>query len=155
MRPEGIHLTLKFLGNTSKMLQINQGLVKAVNNEPEFKLSLGGAKVFPDVKRPRILVVGLQSPCEPLAQLHKNVERHLAPLGFPPESRPFSPHWTLARIKSGKNRKLLAQPLNSIGHVASFKVKSVGLYQSQLTPEGATYTVLEKFVLKSRPLTAN
>ncbi len=155
VKPENIHLTLKFLGNTSKVPQIKQGLVKAVNNEPEFKLSLGGAKVFPDMKRPRVLGVGLQSSCEPLAQLHKNVEGHLALLGFHPESRPFSPHWTLARIKSGKNKKLLAQQLNIIGHVASFKVKSVRLYQSQLTPEGATYTVLEEFVLKDGPPAAN
>ena len=151
VKPENMHLTLKFLGKTSKVSQIKQGLAKALSNEPELTLSLGGTKVFPDIKRPRVLGVGLHSACEPLAQLHKNVEGHLAPLGFPPESRPFSPHWTLARIKSGKNKKLLAQQLNSIGHVASFKVKSVRLYQSRLTPEGAKYTVLEEFALKGTP----
>ncbi|HBP11181.1 MAG TPA: RNA 2',3'-cyclic phosphodiesterase [Nitrospina sp.] len=151
VKPENMHLTLKFLGKTSKVSQIKQGLAKALSNEPELTLSLGGTKVFPDIKRPRVLGVGLHSACEPLAQLHKNVEEHLAPLGFPPESRPFSPHWTLARIKSGKNKKLLAQQLNSIGHVASFKVKSVRLYQSRLTPEGAKYTVLEEFALKGTP----
>lgn len=151
VKPENMHLTLKFLGKTSKVSQIKQGLAKALSNEPEFTLSLGGTKVFPDIKRPRVLGVGLHSACEPLAQLHKNVEGHLAPLGFPPESRPFSPHWTLARIKSGKNKKLLAQQLNIIGHVASFKVKSVRLYQSRLTPEGAKYTVLEEFALKGTP----
>ncbi len=152
VKPENIHLTLKFLGKTSKVSQIKQGLAKAVSNELEFTLSLGGIKVFPDIKRPRVLGVGLHSPCEPLARLHKEVEGNLVPLGFPPESRPFSPHGTLARIKSGKNKNLLAQQLNSIGHIASFKIKSVRLYQSRLTPEGATYTVLEEFVLKSGPL---
>jgi|TARA_Y100000780_G_scaffold7087_1_gene6632 2'-5' RNA ligase len=155
VKPENIHLTLKFLGNTSKASQINQGLAKAISNELEFTLSLGGIKVFPDIKRPRVLGVGLHSPCEPLVRLHKEVEGNLVPLGFSPESRPFSPHWTLARIKSGKNKNLLAQQLNSIGHIASFKIKSVRLYQSRLTPEGATYTVLEEFVLKGGPLTAN
>lgn len=155
VKPENIHLTLKFLGDTSQAPQIKRALVKAVSNEPEFALSLGGAKVFPDMKRPRVLGVGLQSPCDPLARLQKKVEEHLAPLGFPSESRPFNPHWTLARIKSGKNKKLLAQPLSSIGHVGSFKVKFIRLYQSQLTREGATYTVLEEFALKSGPSPAN
>lgn len=151
VKPENIHLTLKFLGNTSEAPQIKQALAKAVSNETAFVVSLGGAKVFPDVKKPRVLEVGLQTPCDPLAQLHKKVEENLALLGFQPESRSFVPHWTLARIKSGKNRKLLAPTLNSIGHVGSFKVEFVQLYQSRLTREGATYTVLEEFALKADP----
>lgn len=149
VKPENIHLTLKFLGPTSQVAQIKQALAKAVGNE--FVLSLSGAKVFPSLEKPRILAVDLQTPCDPLDQLHKKIEEHLAPLGFAPESRPFAPHLTLARIKSGKNKNLLVQPLNSIGHVASFKVKSVQLYQSRLTQEGATYTVLEAFALTSGP----
>lgn len=148
VKPENIHLTLKFLGNTSRVSQIKQGLAEAVGDDSEFTLSLGQAMVFPDIKRPRVLGVGLKSPIESLARLHKKIEEHLAPLGFAPESRPFTPHLTLARIKSSKNKNLLKQQLNSIGQATAFKVKSVRLYQSRLTPEGATYTVLEEFVLK-------
>jgi len=147
VKPENIHLTLKFLGHAVKVPQIKQALTKAVSNESEFVVTLGGAKVFPDMRRPGVLGVGLQTPCEPLFQLQKKVEENLALLGFPAESRPFVPHWTLARIKPGKNRTL--QTLNSIGHVGSFKVKSVQLYQSRLTPEGAKYSVLEEFALKA------
>ena len=86
-------------------------------------------------------------PCDPLARLEKNIEEHLAPLGFAPEPRPFSPNLTLARLKSGKNIDFLAQTLKAIFHIASVKVKSVQLYQSQLTREGVTYTVLGTFVL--------
>ena len=147
VKPENIHLTLKFLGSTIQVLQIKQSLDKVVSNK--FVITLHGIKVFPNLKKPRVLSVDVQTPCDPLSQLHKKIELNLAPLGFAPEPRPFNPHLTLARIKSGKNKKLLAQPLDSIGHIASFKVKSIHLYQSRLTREGATYTVLETFGLTS------
>ncbi len=148
-KPENIHLTLKFLGTTSQVFQTKRALAKVFSSN--FVLTLSGIKVFPNLNKPRILAVDVQTPCDPLTQLHKKIEEKLLPLGFAPDTRPFNPHLTLARIKSGKNKKLLAQPFNSMDHIASFKVKSVQLYQSQLTREGATYTVLETFVLTSGP----
>jgi len=146
-RPEGIHLTLKFLGDTSSQqeTQVKDALSRMAPFE-KFTVRVQGFGFFPDAKRPRVFWAGLDAP-PALAQLAAQVESALAPLGFAPENRPFKPHLTLARFKvprpQPKLEALLAvqnQPL-----LGTFEVSEFFLWESRLLPGGAEYHKVASF----------
>lgn len=152
VKPANIHLTLKFLGNTSpaKVKPIKERLLKALAPLPRCSFSLGELGVFPSFNNPRVLWVGLEDPRGHLESLQNIVEAEMVPLGFPVEMRAFSPHLTLGRIKSPRGKDRLKHEVHSIrmGKSARIEVSSVWLLQSQLTPQGSIYTALEEFSLK-------
>lgn len=141
---ENIHLTVKFLGNASEG-QVS-GIVSAMRNavrgfEP-FGVDLTGAGVFPGMKSPRVLWVGLTGDIAALSLLQMTVRDSLAPLGFPPENRRFSPHLTLARLRSPHGVDLLVERAMAVvgkDKIASFKVSGVDLMQSELERSGPKY----------------
>ncbi|HXH49385.1 MAG TPA: RNA 2',3'-cyclic phosphodiesterase [Terriglobia bacterium] len=146
-RPEGIHLTLKFLGDISAQqeAQVKRALGQMERFE-KFTLRAQGFGFFPDARRPRVFWAGLEAPPD-LARLAAQVENALAPLGFPPENRPFKPHLTMARFKlPGPQRKLeslvavLDNPL-----LGSFEVSEFFLWESRLMPGGAEYHKVARF----------
>jgi len=146
-RPEGIHLTLKFLGQISgqQEAQVKNALSRMGPFE-KFTVRVQGFGFFPDAKRPRVFWAGLDAP-PALAQLAAQVESALAPLGFAPENRPFKPHLTLARFKvprpQPKLEALLAvqnQPL-----LGTFEVSEFFLWESRLLPGGAEYHKVASF----------
>src|SRR5690242_10374153 len=96
-RPEGTHLTLKFLGQISdaQVQVVVQALAKVERFEP-FPIEVKGFGFFPGEKRPRVFWAGLEAPAA-LAELAARIERDLEKIGFAPENRPFAPHLTLAR----------------------------------------------------------
>jgi len=151
VKPENIHLTLKFLGDVSpqQISLVKEELLQALEPVFPFQASLGPTGVFPNINRPRTLWVGLEDPEGRLSDLHQRVEETLQNLGFPGEKRPFSPHLTLARIKSPKNKGLLRDSLESLPKppLLKFDISSVKLYKSELTPKGSIYTVLEELKL--------
>ena len=103
VNPEGVHLTLKFLGDVS-MSQVDAiaaAVEGAAADAQPFDLELRGVGGFPDLRRPRVLWVGVGGDLEALQRLYSAVEAALAPLGFPPEGRAFTPHLTLARLRDG------------------------------------------------------
>jgi 2'-5' RNA ligase len=122
---------------------------RSVLSAEPFSLSLCGLGVFPNMNRPRVLWVGLKDPEEQLETLYKKIEKEMACIGFAEESRSFSSHLTLARIKSPKGRNRLKHKVESSEPVESdsFEISSVILFQSQLTPRGSIYTALEEFKL--------
>jgi 2'-5' RNA ligase len=145
-RREGLHLTLKFLGDIeeeavpeiSRMLQ-----TKAGDTEP-FKLCLEELGAFPNLRRPRVGWVGL-SQSEPLRRLHQAVEDGLYELGFERERRSFHPHLTVVRLKSQRNLEGLVRLVESFSwdpEAHCFQVDRLHLYQSILKPDGARYRVL-------------
>ena len=148
VRPGSIHLTLKFLGDIdeARVEEIRAALVPAVQTQSRFAVDVGGLGVFPDLRAPRVLWIGLLSQVDALMRLAAEVEAALNGVGFPPESRPLSPHLTLARIKErsrevGKglaDSGLMAQPFR-VGNLA---VHAVCLMKSDLKPSGAVYTRL-------------
>ncbi|MFM8550892.1 MAG: RNA 2',3'-cyclic phosphodiesterase, partial [Nitrospiraceae bacterium] len=106
VRPEAIHLTLKFLGDIPEQQvdEIKSAAGSALCSVAPFSVEVAGLGVFPDLRAPRILWVGLsggEGTASALSHLAAMVERSVEPLGYPPESRPFNPHLTLARIKEG------------------------------------------------------
>jgi len=154
--PEGIHLTLKFLGNVdeAEIPALNRALSEAVKGIAPFYLELGEPGAFPSSQAPRVVWVGVGGEIEPLLTLHNNIDRVLTPLGFPPEKRAFSPHLTLGRVREetlpGERRRLGENvALLKTGAKSSFKVESLSLMRSKLSREGAVYSCLASFALCS------
>jgi len=152
--PEGIHLTLKFLGNVdeAEVPALNKALSEAVRGVAPFNLELGEPGAFPSIHAPRVVWVGIGGEIEPLRTLHNNIDRVLIPLGFPPEKRAFSPHLTLGRVREealpGEKRRLAESVAGlKTGEKSSFKVESLSLMRSRLTREGAIYSCLASFAL--------
>ncbi len=149
VKPQGIHLTLKFLGNVSprQLEQIKQALQVSVGNIQPFSFQLTELGLFPNDRRPRVIWWGLETDSPQLLQLYRSLEKQLAKCGFPHEKRPFTPHLTLGRVRE------LAQPQQltrlmaevKIPTLAPIAVKQLELMQSTLTRTGAIYNHLASF----------
>ncbi len=153
VRPEGIHLTLKFLGEVppSAVGGIEEALGRAVQGVPPHQLSLGALGKFGSRLSPRVLWVDIRGDVDTLIGLQQRVEAALVPLGFPREQRAFSPHLTLARVRPESARQAagpLEQAVASVHPLAAeIDVREVSLMRSQLNPGGAVYTCLKSFPL--------
>jgi 2'-5' RNA ligase len=154
VRPEAIHLTLRFLGDVpaSRIASIEAALRGAVEDQPGFSLELSGVGVFPERGAPRVLWAGLAGDLAGLATLHTRVEETLEPLGFPAERRLFHPHLTVARIRDrapSTDRLRARDALSSadIGRTGPMRVEAVSLMQSILRREGAEYRRLASIPL--------
>jgi len=145
-RPEGIHLTLKFLGDTdpSAVDSLAEGLGRAASESPCFTLEASGAGAFPNLRRPRVLWAGVKGDLDALGALQGRVEREAASLGYEPEKRGFSPHLTLGRVRSPKNQQRLIDALAKEAYVELGRIEAdrLILFQSELRPSGAVYTAL-------------
>lgn len=152
--PQGIHLTLKFLGPvpTAKVAEIAAALNQASQGIGWFSLSFGGLGCFPSAINPRVIWVGCQTFDDNLKRLHSKIEEQLEPLGFAPENRSFNPHLTLGRVKenarSGARHDLGGIiSATSIGELGQVEVPEITLMQSILKPSGAEYTPLQHIPL--------
>ncbi len=147
-----MHLTLKFLGDVPEtaLESISGACAQAASAHEAFGLRTTVSGVFPSLKRPRVLWVGLASVENGvLHELQQTVEQALEEIGFPREERPFSPHITVGRVKSGKNiRPLMEDFMTYDTGSRPFTVDSFALYSSTLTPRGPIYKELERFALR-------
>lgn len=150
-----IHLTLKFLGNiaTETIPELTKVLSEAARGITPFHLELGEMGVFPNLRAPRVVWVGLRGETATLSVLQENIENALIPLGFPPENRAFSPHLTLGRVRekaSPGERRSLGQAVASskVASMEPFPVDSLSLMRSTLTREGAVYSRLYSVALR-------
>jgi RNA 2',3'-cyclic 3'-phosphodiesterase len=144
VRPELIHLTLRFLGETAvaQLPAISAALDEVGRQTGPLALRLGPVDCFPNCKRPRVIWVGLEGDLRALATLQQRVETALVPLGWAAEKRPFQPHLTLGRVKDvGKLSRVSWTVEVERVEVA---VTAVGLIESQLRPSGPVYTVRSK-----------
>jgi len=146
-----IHLTLKFFGDISEdqVETITVAASPITGVTPAFSLKGQGVGTFPNPKSPRVIWLGLSGETEILASLVQDLEQALAPLGFPPEKRKFTPHLTLGRVRSSQGREVLGRLLQSVPlpDFQDFQVEHLVLYRSTLRPQGALYTPLEKIAL--------
>ena len=146
--PEGIHLTLKFLGNidSCKATPVAEAITQAARGIPPLRLELGETGAFPNARRPRVIWVAVKGDVEMLATLQKRIDQLLVPLNFIPEARPFSPHLTLGRLKdmaSPDERQRIGESLAAVKPVpVPFQASEVSLMRSVLTPSGAIYSRL-------------
>ena len=152
--PESIHLTLKFLGNidSSMVPHITQAMAHAALGIAPFRLELGQLGAFPNIKRPRVVWLGVEGELAPLKSLHEGIERALEPLGFPKEERSLSPHLTLGRVKervsSQETQKLEALLKTCEGGKGDIPVEAIHLIRSTLTPRGAVYSTIASVNLR-------
>ncbi|MFZ3215534.1 MAG: RNA 2',3'-cyclic phosphodiesterase [Candidatus Acidiferrales bacterium] len=147
VRPESMHVTLKFLGETEpqKVADVRVALAPLRSAQPvdmEFRV-LG---FFPNEFKPRVLWCGVQATPN-LAELAAAVEVSLEPLGFPREARGFSPHLTLARLEPGDALENLVRAADSLHsyEFGSARESEFHLFESVLKPSGAQYTKLANF----------
>lgn len=151
VRPEGVHVTLKFLGNVevSRIFEISQVVGIILRKYSPFSITVGGVGCFPHPKRPNVLWIGIHEGKEVLSNMAKELDGALDRLGFPKETRPFSPHVTIARVGKGGKVQTIVERLFQKGFPPqSFFVHCVDLMKSELTPQGAIYTCLQSFKLQ-------
>ncbi len=153
VRWEGLHVTLKFLGNINRH-QIEP--VLAVMHETAqgcrpFNVVAQGIGTFPNLHRPQTVWVGLQG--QELNTLKVALENALIPLDFPSDARKFTPHLTLGRVRSLQGWEHLLPMIKAHAQTVfgESTIRHMTLYQSDLRPEGAVYTPLGSAAFPSEP----
>ena len=153
VRPESIHLTLKFLGNidTARTDAVFNAMTLAAEGRHPLTLSPSGIGVFPNVRRPRVIWVGIGGQMDLLKNLQQSLDAHLADLGFPRDSRPFKGHLTLGRVKGKIAAGHMQTALDQLKDHQSdgFGVSRIILFKSELQPSGAVYTQVRQVPLGS------
>ncbi|GLI35639.1 RNA 2',3'-cyclic phosphodiesterase [Desulforhabdus amnigena] len=146
VKPERIHLTLKFLGDVSpeQIPAIQSALEVIAASTRSFRLKVAGCGAFPTIKQMRVVWVGIRGDEAPLKELQGQVEQAMVPLGFKAEDRPFKAHLTLGRVKGRQRLRSLQDALMTYHafEAEDFDVTELVLYKSELRPEGARYTPL-------------
>ena len=150
VEPQNLHYTLKFLGN------INEGLINEISDvlsgitAKSFEVEIGGIGSFPNLRRINVIWVGAKTGGEHLVSLAKQVDDALSKLRFPREARPFTPHLTICRVKSSRNKEKIVKFLldNQDIKIGKIKVTEFRLKKSTLTPKGPIYETLASFKLE-------
>jgi 2'-5' RNA ligase len=147
VRFDGVHVTLKFIGETApeKTEAIRHALA-AVRTAAPVEMEFRGAGFFPNEKRPRVFWVGIHS-TPALGELAADIERRLEPLGIARESRPFNAHLTLARFETPRESGELWRAVAESGEQEFGRAvtREFHLYESRLKPGGSQYTRIETF----------
>ncbi|MBI3978822.1 MAG: RNA 2',3'-cyclic phosphodiesterase [Chloroflexi bacterium] len=154
VRPEGLHVTLKFLGNVpeSRISALSGSLADLAQAHHPCRLHLAPPGMFPSARRPRVVWVGLGGELEPLRELYEAVERGLAALGYPAETRPFRGHITLGRVREGAGpaqvQQLAALVQEARVPPLPIPATAITLFESRLERSGARYSRRGIFVLR-------
>jgi 2'-5' RNA ligase len=158
-RVEGLHITLKFLGECEKFQGLREALARI--SGPAIPITISGTGFFPHARRPRVFWAGIDAP-PALATLADKIDYACAVLGFAPEKRAFTPHLTLARESTGnphaRDRAHSAALLRIAEVVSSSAQPDFGkmmatqfhIYESKLHPKGAIYRKIASFDLKTQ-----
>ena len=143
VEPANLHITVRFIGHVDDVRAPE--VIRAVTapiEVPAFTLKLGSCGAFPPKGPLRVIWIGLADGLSSLASMHTELNRRLAPLGFEPESRPFSAHLTLARIR--ETTRGTGVSVRDV--VTDYQIRSVAcrvehatLFRSHLSPAGARY----------------
>jgi 2'-5' RNA ligase len=152
---ENMHLTLKFLGDVSasNVDMLSQMLRAEMDLFNCFDLRLNGLGSFPNLKRPRVIYIGIQAPAG-LEALQRGIESASRRLGYGSEERGFSPHLTIGRVKqnvTATEQQTIRRALEGtkIDALGTARVNSVELFKSDLRPTGSVYTRLYSARLKN------
>ena len=145
VKPEQLHLTLRFLGDTDEGMvdDLKLLMTRSVEGVAPFRLTFEGVGAFPNAKRARVVWIGLRG-AEPLVGIARRLEEGVVDLGWKPEKRGFRPHATVARIKHLRRQGRFSSLLDRWhdGAFGSMEVRSIELKRSQLTPQGAIYSTV-------------
>lgn len=156
VKPDNIHLTLKFLGeiDQSRLDKISKILEDISREKKSFPLRLASVGAFPKINYPRVIWVGIDAGDSETKEIAKELEAEIAKVGIPKEDRPFSSHITIGRVRSSLNRQNLVQSLMNLENksgqeILEFRVEKLTLFKSTLTPKGPRYEVLKEAELKT------
>lgn len=151
-RMEKLHITLKFLGEiaSNQIETLSDAASRAVQSTRPFILALEGAGAFPPRGVPRILWLGINDSSGSLSELQNHLEEECERAGFAREERPFHPHLTIARIRTPRAARQLAQLHQELGfEVIDFSVTELVLMQSELAASGSRYTEISRHRFKT------
>ncbi|MBD3425853.1 MAG: RNA 2',3'-cyclic phosphodiesterase [Candidatus Omnitrophica bacterium] len=143
VKPESVHLTLKFLGEVEedRLVRVAEKLKDIAKGTSPFEFVLEKIGVFPKWEYAKVLWIGLAGGSDEVKEIVSRAERVLQKEGFDKEKRAYTPHLTLGRIRSAKRKKELRELTEKtrVNPVPS-RVSRIILFKSELTPEGAVYT---------------
>jgi 2'-5' RNA ligase len=150
VKPELMHLTLKFLGEAEESLvdEIVVRIAKAAEGQQPFKIRLKGMGAFPSMSNIRVVWVGIENG-GPLERIAEELDESMSELGFEREKRGFKPHLTLARTRSARNIANVQEILmeNAATDYGEYTVDRVLLKKSVLTPKGPIYSNVRECIL--------
>ncbi len=153
VKPAGMHLTLKFLGDTepAQVEQVKAAMDEAVSDLGSFGLAYGRSGVFPSPAKARVIWLGLKDGEEQVRKLAENMEQALYSRGFPRDKKAFTPHLTIGRARGRipKNKIECFIEQEEAFETARVRVDGVVLFESRLNPEGAIHTPLYTASLES------
>ncbi len=148
VRPENLHLTLKFIGELppADLPALLDAVTDAAAQMPPFVLETAGLGLFPDARRPRVAWAGCEEGADLAGELAGRIDQAAAELGYPLERRRYQPHITLGRIKLPADAGDLPAALagRSDEYYGSTEVAEVCVFMSELRSEGARYTVMHR-----------
>jgi 2'-5' RNA ligase len=151
VEPSNVHLTLQFLGAVpgERVAAVEAALAAAAAAGRPLALEVKGAGAFPNARRARVIWLGLGGDAAPLAALAAEIGRRLAPLGYAPEERPFSPHLTLGRARDGRGAAGIAGALAAVSAAdgVAWRASEVVLFESHLSPRGPRYEAAARLPL--------
>jgi RNA 2',3'-cyclic 3'-phosphodiesterase len=154
VRPEAMHLTLKFLGNVRGEVipAIENELRSVLAGEAAMHMQVTGLGAFPGLNKPRVIWAGLKDVSGKMAPLAAEIDKALEPLGFEREKRSFSPHLTLGRVRSNSGIRDLVEAVRTQMDAAgpTFIADRILFFESILKPSGAEYYPLCSFALPAR-----
>ena len=146
VEPKNIHVTMRFLGDISPTnVDAIYEEMKKITFKP-FDIELKGLGAFPTLKYARVVWVGIQKGAQELKSVFDQLEPRLQRLGFRPDPKGFSPHLTIARVKSGRNKAELARHIEEMANYECgiIKAEYLRLKKSVLTPKGPIYSTLKE-----------
>ena len=146
VKPQNVHLTVRFLGNISPpMVDTVYEEMKQVSFAP-FEIELRGIGVFPRLSHPRVVWAGIRKGADRLVNVFDQLEPRLRGLGFKPDTKGFSPHLTIARVRTGRHKAELVKLVRELEdyEFGAIKAECLRLKKSDLTPRGPIYTTLRE-----------
>jgi len=152
---ENLHITVRFIGYVPDegVSALLEAMTEPLDMAP-FEIGFSGCGRFPPRGAPRVLWIGLSAGLSSLAALHEEFNRRVAPFGYAPETRPFSAHLTLARIKDarGSVTSVDAALQSAPTFTVTQRAETVAVFETQLSPRGSRYSVLRRIRLGSWPV---
>ena len=155
VEPKKWHLTLKFLGATSKdkLSQLEELITETCQNKKEFPLQFAGINAFPHIKKPRVIYFETKEGSKDLKNLYTVLENNLITAGFDEDNRNFTPHLTIARTCDDTKLSILNENLSKIRNDLLINIydfaNKITLFKSNLLPEGPVYEKKFTFKLKN------
>jgi len=147
---DNIHLTLKFLGEVSEeKIEVIKSILDGITSKTRpFEITVKDIGAFPKIEYPRVIWAGLDKGSDESKVLAEKTDNALSSIGFEKETRPFTAHITIGRVRSSKNKDALKDKMHSVDDKllsgATQSVSSVILFKSTLTPSGSIYTKLHE-----------